>query len=52
MVLFDNRGVGRTAGEVPDTFDAWAEDMASFIEALGVNKVDLFGYSMGGRVGA
>jgi pimeloyl-ACP methyl ester carboxylesterase len=51
VILFDNRGVGRTDGEVPDNFQAWADDMVSFIQALGYKKVDLFGYSMGGRAG-
>lgn len=50
VVLFDNRGVGRTEGEVPDNFQAWADDMVSFIQRLGYDKADLFEYSMGGRV--
>lgn len=51
VILFDNRGVGKTSGEVPDTFEAWADDMAAFVQALGFEKVDVFGYSMGGRAG-
>lgn len=47
--MFDNRGVGRTEGVVPDTMQGWADDVVSFIEALRFKKVDLLGYSMGAR---
>ena len=50
VIAFDNRGVGRSEGQTPDTVAAMAHDAAAFIEALGLNKVDLFGYSLGGFV--
>jgi pimeloyl-ACP methyl ester carboxylesterase len=50
VIAFDNRGVGRSEGQTPDTVAAMAQDAAAFIEALGLNKVDLFGYSLGGFV--
>lgn len=50
VVLFNNRGVASTEGEVPLTYAAMAADAIAFIEALGFNKVDLFGFSMGGGV--
>lgn len=51
VILFDNQGVGRTPGEVPASYQNWAEEMIGFLEALGVGKVDLFGFSMGARTG-
>ena len=51
VILFDNAGVGRSTGEVPETFAGWATDMIEFIKALGLKKVDLFGFSMGGLAG-
>ena len=51
VILFDNRGVGRTQGEVPDSNQAWADDMVAFVQGLGLKKLDLLGFSMGSRVG-
>lgn len=50
VITFDNRGVGATTGSVPDTIEAMAEDAFAFITALGHNKVDLFGFSLGGMI--
>ncbi|EXJ81957.1 hypothetical protein A1O1_08024 [Capronia coronata CBS 617.96] len=48
VIIFDNAGVGRSTGEVPDTFQGWADDLLSFVDALGLSKIDLLGFSMGG----
>ncbi|MCJ1339634.1 hypothetical protein MMC09_004924 [Bachmanniomyces sp. S44760] len=48
ILLFDNAGVGKSAGTVPDTFHGWAANVIALIEALQLKQVDLFGYSMGG----
>jgi pimeloyl-ACP methyl ester carboxylesterase len=50
VIAFDNRGVGSSEGQTPDDVTAMAHDAESFIAALGLNKVDLFGYSLGGFV--
>jgi pimeloyl-ACP methyl ester carboxylesterase len=50
VIAFDNRGVGKSEGQTPDDVPAMAHDAESFIDALGLNKVDLFGYSLGGFV--
>jgi pimeloyl-ACP methyl ester carboxylesterase len=50
VIAFDNRGVGRSEGQTPDDVTAMAHDAESFIAALGLTKVDLFGYSLGGFV--
>lgn len=50
VILFDNAGVASSSGEVPTTAAAIAADAATFIAALGLTKIDLFGFSMGGFV--
>lgn len=50
VITFDNRGVGASAGSTPDTIAAMASDTVTFIRALGLNTVDLFGFSMGGMI--
>lgn len=50
VIAFDNRGVGGSSGQVPDTIEAMAEDAATFIRALGFEKVDIFSFSLGGMV--
>jgi pimeloyl-ACP methyl ester carboxylesterase len=51
IVLFDNTGVGASSGEVPSTIEEMARDAASFIDALGLDEVDIVAHSMGGLVG-
>jgi len=50
VILTDNTGVGRSAGMAPDTVAGMARDLASLIDALGLERVDLLGHSMGGYV--
>ena len=50
VITFDNRGVGASTGEVPDSVEAMADDAAAFIKALGFDKVDIFSFSLGGMV--
>src|SRR6266478_4905108 len=50
VILFDNAGVSSSSGEVPTTFEQMAADAIAFIKALGLKKVDLFGFSIGGMV--
>lgn len=50
VILFDNKGVGETNGQTPETISEMAQDAAMFIKALGLNKVDLLGFSIGGMV--
>ena len=51
VIAFDNRGgVGASTGAVPDTIEAMADDAVTFIRALGVDKVDIFSFSLGGMV--
>ena len=50
VITFDNRGVGASTGEVPDTIEAMADDAYTFIRALGYDTVDVFSFSLGGMV--
>jgi pimeloyl-ACP methyl ester carboxylesterase len=50
VILFDNAGVASSSGETPDTFEAQAEHVATFVRALGLQRVDVLGFSIGGYV--
>jgi len=50
VIAFDNRGVGASSGEVPDSIEAMADDAVAFIHALGFDKIDIFSFSLGGMV--
>jgi pimeloyl-ACP methyl ester carboxylesterase len=50
VILFDNKGIGASGGEAPDNIDAMAKDAISFIKALGYQKVNILGFSMGGFI--
>ena len=50
VIVFDNRGIGASGGSSPDTVEAMARDAVAFIRALGLEQVDLLGFSLGGMV--
>src|SRR5262249_17945252 len=50
VVLFDNVGVAGTTGSTPNTIEAMAHGAIAFIEALGLQRVDLLGFSIGSFV--
>lgn len=50
VITFDNRGIGASTGTVPDSIEAMADDAATFIKALGFEKVDIFSFSLGGMI--
>jgi pimeloyl-ACP methyl ester carboxylesterase len=50
VILFDNAGLGRSSGEVPSRVAAMARHPMAFLEALGIEKCDVLGYSLGGMV--
>src|SRR5438552_11607224 len=50
VITFDNRGVGASSGSTPTTIEEMANDAVTFIRALGLEQVDLFGFSMGGMI--
>jgi pimeloyl-ACP methyl ester carboxylesterase len=50
VIVFDNTGVGRSSGKTPDNVDQMTLDAELFIGALGLEQVDLLGYSLGGFI--
>lgn len=50
VITFDNRGVGASQGRTPRSVEAMARDAIAFVRALGLEHVDLFGFSLGGFV--
>ena len=50
VITFDNRGIGASSGTPAASMEEMARDAISFIKAMGLRQVDLFGFSMGGMV--
>jgi len=50
VIVFDNTGVGATTGATPTTVAQMADDGIVFLEALGLDQVDLLGFSIGSFV--
>jgi pimeloyl-ACP methyl ester carboxylesterase len=50
VIAFDNRGVGASSGSPATSIEQMAEDAITFIKAMGLEQVDLFGFSMGGMI--
>ena len=48
--MFDNAGVGRSSGDVPETIAGMAEHSTAFLDGLGIKTCDVVGYSLGGMV--
>jgi pimeloyl-ACP methyl ester carboxylesterase len=50
VILIGYRGVGDSTGTTRDSLDDMASDAIAVIGALGLQRIDLFGMSMGGMV--
>src|SRR2546428_1283879 len=50
VILFNNAGVSSSSGEVPTSFEQMGANAVAFIRALGLTKVDVLGFSIGGMV--
>lgn len=50
VITFDNRGVGASGGRVPHTIEEMGSDAIAFLRAMGLQQVDLLGFSLGGGV--
>lgn len=50
VITFDNRGVGASSGAPATSMEEMARDAISFMKAMGLDRVDLFGFSMGGMI--
>ncbi|MEA3102252.1 alpha/beta fold hydrolase [Caballeronia mineralivorans] len=51
VIRFDNLGIGESSGETPNTVRRMAEVVPLVLDALGIDAVDLLGWSLGGYVG-
>ena len=50
VIAIDYRGIGASGGTTPATIDEMSRDTIALIRALGFEKVDLLGFSLGGFV--
>ena len=50
VILFDNAGIASSSGEVPRSIPQMGANAIAFIRALGLSKVDIQGFSIGGMV--
>lgn len=50
VIIFDNTGVGNTTGETPDNVLEMTHEAVGFIKALGLSKIDVLGFSLGGFI--
>jgi pimeloyl-ACP methyl ester carboxylesterase len=50
VIVFDNLGTGLSSGDAPDSVDGLAAGAVGLIRALGLSRVDVLGWSMGGFV--
>jgi pimeloyl-ACP methyl ester carboxylesterase len=50
VILFDNAGIASSSGEVPPSIPQMGANALAFLSALGLSKVDVLGFSIGGMV--
>jgi len=50
VIAFDNTGVGGSSGGTPNTVEQMAADAIAFVGALGLDQVDVLGFSIGSFV--
>jgi pimeloyl-ACP methyl ester carboxylesterase len=50
LILFDNAGIGRSSGTVPETVAGMATHAFAFLDGLGIDRCDVLGYSLGGMI--
>jgi pimeloyl-ACP methyl ester carboxylesterase len=50
VIVFNNLGVGTSTGTTPDTVEQMASDAETFVSRLGLEQVDLLGFSLGGML--
>src|SRR5258708_3523531 len=50
VILFNNAGISSSSGEVPESIEEMSVNTAAFIKSLGIQQVDVLGFSMGGHI--
>jgi pimeloyl-ACP methyl ester carboxylesterase len=50
VIRFDSAGVGESEGKTPNIVAAMAEIVPALLDALGIDRIDLLGWSLGGYI--
>ena len=50
VILFENAGIGRSSGNVPETVAGMTKHALAFLDGLGLTKCDVLGFSLGGMI--
>jgi pimeloyl-ACP methyl ester carboxylesterase len=50
VILVDNAGVGASGGDTPETVGEMADPILAFLAALGLARIDILGFSLGGMI--
>jgi len=50
VILFESAGLGRSTGAVPTTIAGMTDHFLAFVDGLGLDRIDLLGFSLGGMV--
>ena len=50
VILFDNAGIGRSSGKVPQSIAGMSQHALTFLDGLGLKNCDVLGFSLGGMV--
>jgi pimeloyl-ACP methyl ester carboxylesterase len=50
VILFENAGLGRSTGDVPQSIPGMTAHALAFVDAIGLTQLDILGYSLGGMI--
>jgi pimeloyl-ACP methyl ester carboxylesterase len=50
VILFDNAGIGRSSGQVPETVAGMAAHVMAFLDGVRLERCDVLGFSLGGMI--
>lgn len=50
VILFNNAGIGSSDGQTPTSVLEMTQQFVAFIQALGLEKIDVVGFSLGGMI--
>src|SRR6516162_1353994 len=50
VILFDNAGIGSSAGETPSTVQEMTQHVLAFCRGLALKEIDAVGFSLGGMI--
>jgi pimeloyl-ACP methyl ester carboxylesterase len=50
VILFDNAGIASSGGETPNSVKEMTRDCLTFLDELGLERIDVVGFSLGGMI--